>query len=237
MYTKIKVIGFDADDTLWVNEPYFRDIEDKFCQLLKQYLPEKTISKKLLEVEISNLKIYGYGVKGFILSLIETALKISADKVDPEIIEATINLGKELLNKDIILLDGVTKVLENLSCKNYKLIVATKGDLLDQERKLKKSGLEKYFHHIEVMSDKTEIDYRKLLNHLDVKPSEFVMIGNSLKSDILPLLNIGCKAIHIPFHTTWEHENISKLKLEKLKYNTVDTISQILNFFPNEKNN
>jgi len=237
MYTNIKFIGFDADDTLWVYEPYFRDIEDKFCKLLNQYLPEDEISKLLLEVEIGNLNIYGYGVKGFILSLIETALKISKKEVHPEIIESTINLGKELLNKDILLLDGVTEVLETLSSKNYKLIVATKGDLLDQERKLRKSGLEKYFHHIEVMSDKTENDYQKLLNHLEIKPEEFVMIGNSLKSDIQPVASIGCKAIHIPFHTTWEHENISELQLNNLEYKTVESISHILKYFSNEKDN
>jgi len=231
MYRDIKVVGFDADDTLWVNEPYFRDIEHEFCELLKDYLPVEEISKKLLEIEIGNIPIYGYGVKGFILSLIETAIKISNKEVKPEIIEAIINLGKELLNKDITLLHHVKSTLEQLSNKSLKLIVATKGDLLDQERKLTKSGLEKYFHHIEVMSDKKESDYKKLINHLDIQPEQFIMIGNSLKSDIVPVINLGCKAIHIPFHTTWEHEYVSSSELKDKEYNTVESISEILNLF------
>jgi putative hydrolase of the HAD superfamily len=231
MYKDIKVIGFDADDTLWINEPYFREIEAKFCELLIDYLPENKIAKKLLEIEINNLHLYGYGVKGFILSLIETAIRISNKEVKPEVIEATINLGKELLNKDISLLDDVKGTLKTLHNKGFKLIVATKGDLLDQERKLAKSGLEKYFHHIEVMSDKKESDYLKLIKHLDINPNQFIMVGNSLKSDILPVLNLGSKAIYIPFHTTWEHEHVSKSDLENKKYNTLESISEILNFF------
>ena len=132
----------------------------------------------------------------------------------------------ESLNKE--LLDGVEEVLKTLS-KDYKLIVATKGDLLDQERKLEKSGLLDYFHHIEVLSEKQEANYDKLLKHLDIKPSEFLMVGNSLKSDILPLVNIGAEAIHVPFHTTWQHEKVSKNATNGLKYKTVESLSDILN--------
>ena len=114
-----------------------------------------------------------------------------------------------MINKPVELLDGITEVLESLHGK-YRLIVATKGDLLDQERKLDKSNLDKYFHHIEVLSDKKEENYEKLLKHLDIEPSEFLMIGNSLKSDILPLINIGASAIHVPFHTTWAHEEVNE---------------------------
>ncbi len=237
MYNNIKVIGFDADDTLWINEPYYQNIEDQFCKLLNEYLPESNISKELFEIEINNLKLYGYGVKGFILSLIETAITISNQNVKPEIIKKIIDLGKELLNKDIILLEGVKDVLETLHNRNYKLIVATKGDLLDQKRKLRKSGLRKYFHHIEIMSDKKDTDYQKLINHLDIKPKEFIMIGNSLKSDILPVLNIDCKAIHVPYHTTWEHENISESELNEQHFTTVNSISEILKYFTNEDSN
>ena len=139
--------------------------------------------------------------------MIEAALKISNATIPIEVIEKIVGYGKELLEKPIVLLDGVEETLEALHGK-YKLVVATKGDLLDQRRKLHDSGLGKYFHHIEVMSDKQEKDYSDLLNRLDIHPSEFLMIGNSLKSDVLPVLNIGGQAVHIPFHTTWAHEKI-----------------------------
>ena len=144
-------------------------------------------------------------------------------------IEAILTIGKEMLAKPIELLDGVEEVLHSLQGK-YKLIVATKGDLLDQERKLEKSNLLKYFHHIEVMSDKKEKDYQKLIQHLDIHASELLMIGNSLKSDVLPLVAIGASAFHIPFHTTWAHEEVSKVSESKFKYETVSNIKQVLSY-------
>jgi putative hydrolase of the HAD superfamily len=204
----LQVIAFDADDTLWVNEPYFRETEDKFCALLEAYLPHHSVAKALFATEIANLPLYGYGVKGFMLSMIETALRVSEHTIPLTVIEQCLALGKELLAKPIELLDGVEDVLKTLTGK-YKLVVATKGDLLDQERKLKKSGLEHYFHHIEIMSEKAETDYQKLLQHLDITPASFMMIGNSLKSDILPVLQLGGHAVHIPYHTTWAHETIN----------------------------
>lgn len=230
MFKDIKVIGFDADDTLWVNELYFKEIEQKFCNLVSDYCPSKEASQKLFEIEIKNLSLYGYGVKAFILSLIETAIIVSKNNLPNHKILNIIDLGKNLLNKNIELLNGIQNVLETLSIKNYRLIVATKGDLLDQERNLKKSGLERYFHHIEIMSDKKKTDYQKLIKHLDITPEEFVMIGNSLKSDILPVLNIGGKAIHIPYHTTWAHEHVPEEEIKKYNYITVQTISEILNY-------
>lgn len=201
----LKVIAFDADDTLWVNEPFYQEAEKKFCGLLEEYLPAHTVSKELFQVEMQNLELYGYGVKAFILSMIETAIKISGEQLPVTVIEKIIGFGKELLGKPIVLLDSVQELLNELK-GNYRLVVATKGDLLDQERKLKNSGLESYFHHIEIMSDKKEGDYQKLLRHLDIAPSEFLMIGNSLKSDVIPVLNIGGWGVHVPYHTTWAHE-------------------------------
>ena len=203
----IKAIAFDADDTLWINEPYFLEIENKFCALLEDYASHHGISQELYKTEIENLSLYGYGVKGYTLSMIETALKISNNNLPIEIIQKAIEYGKELLSKPIELMDQIEEVLEKLKGK-YRLVVATKGDLIDQERKLKNSGLEHYFHHIEIMSDKQEYDYRKLIKHLDLAPEEFMMVGNSLKSDALPVLALGAHAIHIPFHTTWAHEKI-----------------------------
>ena len=230
MYKNIKVIAFDADDTLWVNETYFREAEHQFAKLLAKYETENKIDQELFKAEIKNLPIYGYGIKGFVLSMIECALELSNYKISPKTIEKILNIGKEMLEKPIELLDGVEEVLKNLQGK-YKLIVATKGDLLDQERKLEKSNLLKYFHHIEVMSDKKNKDYRKLINHLDINPSELLMIGNSLKSDVLPLIEIGASAIHVPFHTTWVHEEVLVEESSKSEYKTVLNIKDVVALF------
>jgi putative hydrolase of the HAD superfamily len=209
MLNKIKVIGFDADDTLWVNEPYFRDAEFKLAEILKPYAPDTDIIDELFKTEMRNLEQYGYGAKAFTLSLIETAVKLSGDKVPASIINEILDMGKSLMNISIDKLDGVDALLPKLQ-SYYKLIVATKGDLLDQERKLIKSGLLPYFHHIEIMSDKREFDYKKLIDHLGILPEEFMMVGNSLKSDILPVINIGGIGVHVPFHTTWQHETVNE---------------------------
>jgi len=223
MYENCKVIAFDADDTLWVNETYFRDAEKKFAKILSKYETENKVDQELFKIEMKNLELYGYGIKGFVLSMIECALKLSNYSISQHEIDKILTIGKEMLNKPIELLDGVEEVLGELHNK-YKLIVATKGDLLDQERKLEKLGLLKYFHHIEVMSEKKEVDYRKLIKHLDINSNELLMVGNSLKSDVLPLVKIGASAIHIPFYITWSHEEVS---LEETKNSNFHTLSQL----------
>jgi putative hydrolase of the HAD superfamily len=222
----IKVIAFDADDTLWVNEPYFQDTEKKFCALLEEFMPHHDLSRELLKIEIENLALYGYGIKGYILSMIETALKVTNNNIPNTAIERIIDYGKELLNEPIELLDNVDDVLKALQ-GHYRIVVATKGDLLDQERKLKKSGLTHYFHHIEVMSEKGEEDYLKLIKHLDIRPDEFLMIGNSLKSDVIPVLNIGGHAIHVPYHTTWAHEQV-EATLDHVNFRHVERLEEVL---------
>ncbi|WP_394800250.1 HAD family hydrolase [Aestuariivivens marinum] len=226
-YKNIKVIGFDADDTLWVNETYFREAESEFAKLLSEYETPNKIDQELFKVEIRNLDLYGYGIKAFVLSMVESALELSNYNVGTKTFEAILNIGKTMLNKPVELLDGVEEVLETLS-KKYRLILATKGDLLDQERKLEKSGLTKYFHHIEVLSDKKEANYSKLLDHLDIEPSQFLMIGNSLKSDVLPLVNIKSNAIHIPFHTTWVHEMVTEKESNRKAYISVNSLRDVL---------
>lgn len=223
-----KVIAFDADDTLFVNEPYFEETENKFCGLMEDYLSHQGLSQELFKIEIQNLPLYGYGIKGYILSMIEAAMKISDKTISVSIVEKIIEYGKELLQKPIELLDGVEETLKVLSAK-YKLVVATKGDLKDQQRKLHDSGLGHYFHHIEVMSDKQEVDYQKLVKRLDIQASEFFMVGNSLKSDVLPVLSMGGHAVHIPFHTTWAHEKIEH-KVEHPNFKTLEKITDVLNF-------
>ncbi|MEO9511784.1 MAG: HAD family hydrolase [Flavobacteriaceae bacterium] len=221
-FKNIKVIGFDADDTLWVNETYFRETEERFTELLEGYETKNKVDQELFKMEMDNLPLYGYGIKGFVLSMIESALDLSNGKVSQKTISEILNLGKMMISHPVELLDGVEEVLDQLVDK-YRLIVLTKGDLLDQERKLEKSGISKYFHHVEVLSDKKESNYSNLLEHLEVNVDEFLMIGNSLKSDVLPILNIGASAVHVPFHTTWAHEMITDseqvnnhLKLNKL---------------------
>lgn len=227
-YGHIKVIGFDADDTLWVNETYFRNAEERFADLLDRYETRNNIDQELFKTEIKNLEIYGYGIKGFMLSMVESALDLSNNKVSQATISEILNLGKDMLSHPVELLDGVEEVLNELKDK-YRLIVLTKGDLLDQERKLEKSGLSKYFHHVEVLSDKKETNYKNLLDHLEIPVEDFLMIGNSLKSDVLPLLNIGAKAVHIPFHTTWKYEEV-KLEAHQNGHLTLNAISDILKY-------
>ena len=203
----IEVIGFDADDTLWVNEPYYREAEEHFVKLLTDEGVEGDIANSLFQMEMANLGLYGYGIKAFILSMVECAIRLTDSEVSTRTISRVIGLGKDMLQRPIELLEDVKMVLESLA-PHYKLIVATKGDLLDQEGKMKRSGIASCFHHIEVMSDKQEEHYVDLLRHLEIEPSAFLMIGNSMKSDILPPLKLGATAIHVPFHTTWAHEEV-----------------------------
>lgn len=223
--TRIKVIAFDADDTLWENETLFRQAEEDFCALMIEYLAVERCQKELFDIEMKNLPLYGYGIKPFTLSLIEAAIKLSDNQVSNEIIEQIIKLGQAMLQAPNPILAGVDQVLMKLST-SFRLVVATKGDLLDQERKLERSGLAKYFHHIEIMSDKKPRNYQKLVAHLDVAPSEFLMVGNSVNSDILPVLEIGAYTVHIPFHTTWAHE-VGKEPLTHPNYFKINTMSEL----------
>ena len=228
MRNKIKTIAFDADDTLWVNEPYFQEAESRFCELLSVYLPPHSVSQELFNTEMKNLSLYGYGVKGFMLCMIETITRVSNGTADMRLINQALELGHELLQKPIELLQGVEETLEQLHGK-YRLVIATKGDLLDQERKLKQSGLQDYFHHIEIMSNKQVSDYAKLLKHLDCSPGHFLMLGNSVKSDVLPVLALEAFAGHIPYHTTWMHER-HEGTLEHPNLITLNNIADIINY-------
>lgn len=220
------MIAFDADDTLWVNEPYFRQTEEKFFELLGEFSSKHSLQTELLKTEIENLPLYGYGIKGFMLSMIETAMKITNNRLSAGIVKRILELGKQMLDQPIELLDGIEDVLIDLKDR-YRLVVATKGDLLDQERKLKKSGISHYFHHIEIMSEKDTANYLKLIRHLDIQPHEFMMVGNSVKSDVLPVLDAGGYAIHVPYHITWAHEHIEE-SVEHRKFRSVECIKDII---------
>ncbi|MFZ4520967.1 MAG: HAD family hydrolase [Bacteroidales bacterium] len=230
MARDFKIIGFDADDTLWVNEPFYQTTESDFCEILKPYAPEKETRSELFKTEIRNLELYGYGAKGFVLSMVETAIRISGGQITATETERILEIGKALMNMPVVLLDNTAAVLKKLQTR-YKLILATKGDLLDQERKLEKSGLITCFHHIEIMSDKREENYLKLIRRLDIEPEDFIMIGNSIKSDVLPVINIGASAIHVPYETTWQHENDHALP-DNSKYFTVVNLADVLKIIP-----
>jgi putative hydrolase of the HAD superfamily len=225
---KIKIVAFDADDTLWDNELYFQEAEKKFAELLEDFLPQHTVTRELLQTELQNIALYGYGIKAFTLSMIETAIRITDKNIKAETIEKVMDFGRQLLEKPVRLLDDVEEVLGSLG-KKYRLVMATKGDLLDQERKLKKSGLADYFHHIEIMSEKKEADYLKLIRHLDIRPGELMMIGNSIKSDILPVINMGGHGIHIPYHITWAHEK-AEPPIDHPNFQQAERIKDILSY-------
>ena len=228
MKNTIRIIGFDADDTLWDNEPFFRETEQCFLDLMAEYGSRKEMMQRLFDIEMQNMELYGYGVKAFMLSMIEAALSISKHKISPHVIEQIIDLGKTQLHKPVQLLDGVREVLTALQGR-YKLLLATKGDILDQERKLNASGLGDFFQHVEVMSNKTSKEYKRLLKHMEAQPKEFLMIGNSLRSDILPVLELGCYAIHVPYHTIWAHEE-AEAPTEHPHFYTISSLKELENY-------
>lgn len=228
MKNNITTIAFDADDTLWVNEPYFQEAEMRFCTLFDDQVASSEVSAELLRTEIKNLDFYGYGIKGFILCMMETAQILSGKSDSAHITKQVLEIGRELLNKPVELLSGVEETLERLKEKGYHLIMATKGDLLDQERKLEKSGLRDYFHHIEIMSDKKTGNYEKLLKQRHCAPQNFLMLGNSIKSDIVPVLELGGFAGHIPYEVIWSHEKVVD-KPEHDRFLELKSVSEILN--------
>ena len=230
MKNRIKVIGFDADDTLWDNQPQFNKVIKTFVELLTPYCREETALKAIHEMQVSNLPIYGFGAKSLALSMTQAACELSEYRIDAHSIEKIINLGKDLLTMPVELLDDVVKVVRSLKDK-YTLVLITKGDLIDQRRKLRESGLEKYFHHIEILNDKKENDYRGIFRRLNLNPQEFAMVGNSLKSDIIPVLELGATAVYIPYHSTWEHEHVENYEPEHADFYELEKLGDLLEMF------
>ncbi len=228
MNSNITTIAFDADDTLWVNEPYFRESEDEVANILSDYKSRDEILDILLHTNVNNIPKYGYGVKGFILNLVEAVDTITEGTASFELLKRVLQVGIKQLDMPMVLIPGVEETLQYLQDK-YRLVVATKGDLQEQKAKFVKSGLSHFFSHFEVMDEKTEENYRTLLNTLNCKPENFLMVGNSLKSDILPVLNIGANAVHIPFHSTWAHELI-KEEINSNRLTKLTDIKQIIQF-------
>ena len=198
------VIGFDADDTLWHNESIFTITQEKFREILHSHNTE-LVNQTLSSTQIKNLKLFGYGIKGFILSMVEASVELTNGEIKGNEIQKIIDFGREMLANPIELLPHVQEVIEDLSRK-YRLLLITKGDLIDQETKIARSGLAEYFTGVEIVSDKNTETYEKILSRHEITASRFIMIGNSMRSDIVPIVQIGGQAVHIPYYSTWDHE-------------------------------
>ena len=201
-------IGFDADDTLWHNERLFSMTQEKFRGILKEHASD-LVDRTLYETERKNLQMFGYGIKGFVLSMIETSIQLTNGDITGKEIEQIMDFGREMLGAPIQLLENVESVLQQLK-KKYSLFLITKGDLIDQETKIARSGLSEYFDAIEILTEKDEETYLKVLEKYQIKPNHFLMVGNSLRSDVLPVLKIGGAVVYVPYEIDWAHEKASK---------------------------
>lgn len=205
----VSVIGFDADDTLWQNEQYYKLTESHFRGLLSEFAEGEHVSERLLEAEKRNLAHYGFGIKGFTLSMIETALEITEGRAPSSVISEILTIGRDLLSHPVECLPHARDALEALSGK-YFLVLITKGDLFDQERKLAQSGLGDYFDAVEIVSDKTATTYRRIFGKHGEGPERSMMIGNSLKSDVVPAIAAGAWGVFVPHELTWVLEHVEK---------------------------
>jgi putative hydrolase of the HAD superfamily len=222
----ITVVGLDGDDTLWQNETRFILTQEEFRELLHRHLPEADVDAHLDEVERKNLAIYGYGVKSFTLSMIETAIELTEGRIPAADVEVILGWGKRMLMQPTELLDGVEAAVRELS-ERYDLLLITKGDLFDQESKLARSGLADLFLGVEIVSEKNAASFRGILTRRGIKAHEFVMVGNSPRSDILPVLELGARAVHIPYHVTWHHEEVPEETLPKEGWYRLDRITEL----------
>ena len=222
----IRSIGFDADDTLWHNENIFDLAQQRYRTLLARYHDAAEVNRALFATEMRNLPHYGYGVKGFMLSAVETAIELTKGAISAQEIREIIALGQGMLAHPVEVLPGVGEVVAALA-RDYRLIVITKGDLRDQERKISLSGLAVHFHAVEILSEKDGAAYARVLQRHGIAPAEFAMVGNSVKSDILPVLHLGGAGVHIPYHITWQHEHAAETHLEHPRFRQVEDIRQL----------
>ncbi len=215
------VIAFDADDTLWHNEHLYLDTIAAFKALVAPYAPAERAGARLSEIEIGNLGCYGYGIKAFALSLIETAIELSSGEISGREIGKIIDLARSMLEAEVQLLEHAANVVQTLAA-SYPLMVITKGDPLDQGAKVARSGLQRYFRYVEVVSDKTRDSYAGLLAKYRLAPERFLMVGNSLRSDILPVVALGGRAVYVPYRTTWAHEHVEPSAAERARYHELE---------------
>lgn len=228
----IKTIAFDCDDTLWQDSHLFDEAKDQFKSIIEKYTSEKGVREALAQTHIDNLKTYGYGAKSFTFAMLETAIKITDEKVTASDIQTMIDIGRDMLHTPMELLDGVEETLQKLQeMPEYKVMAITKGDLFAQEIKMERSGLAQYFDIIEIVSEKNAQTYQEIFDLHKVDPKTTLMVGNSLKSDILPILEIGAHGAHIPSHLTWSHEIVEEAKIgnkQFLLFKRIDEVFDVL---------
>ncbi len=224
--TTFDVIAFDADDTLWHSESLYAAAQEEYRRLLAPYAEAEAIDQILHQTELQNLAVYGYGVKGFALSMIEAALELSQRQITGLEVQRVLDLAKQMLSTDVELIEGVAEVIAMLA-QSHSLMLITKGDLAHQEAKIEQSGLKAYFRSIEIVTDKTPQSYAALLARHHIEPARFIMIGNSLRSDILPVLDIGGQAVHVPYAITWAHEHVDVSPTQQGRYHELEHIGQL----------
>jgi putative hydrolase of the HAD superfamily len=222
----VHVLGFDGDDTLWHSETRFHVTQAEFRDLLHRHVPEVDVDTRLAEMEMKNLAIYGYGVKSFTLSMIETAIELTKARIPASDLEVILGWGKRMLMEPTQLLADVEDTLRELS-HDHDLLLVTKGDLFDQESKLARSGLGDLFIGVEILSEKNEESYRRIFRQRAIDPTQFVMVGNSLRSDVVPVVALGGQAVHIPYVVTWQHEHVPEDQLPKNGWRRIDSIAQL----------
>ncbi len=222
----IDLIAFDADDTLWHNEPLFIDTKARFAKLLSAYHSSEWIEERLDETEIRNLHHFGYGIKSFALSMIETAIELTEGRIKGNEIQQLVDFAKEMVSAPIRLLEDAEETVKKLAV-DYPLMLVTKGDLFDQESKIARSGLGDLFAHVEVVSEKDRSTYEGILTRRGIAPSGFVMVGDSLRSDILPVVDLGGQAIHVPYESTWKHEEVSEEVASRYSFSRAAGIGEV----------
>ena len=222
----IRVVGFDGDDTLWHSETRFHVTQGEFRDLLKRHAPEADVDARLAETEMRNLAIYGYGIKSFTLSMLETAIELTAGRIPTGDLAVILGWGKRMLMEPTELLDGVEETLRDLSGR-FDMMLITKGDLFDQESKLARSGLGDLFLGVEILSEKSVESYRDVFRRRGIRADDFVMVGNSLRSDVVPVVSLGGHAVHIPYQVTWQHEHVPEDELPRLGWQRVSKIAEL----------
>jgi putative hydrolase of the HAD superfamily len=222
----IDLVALDADDTLWHNEPNFTSTRDRLGPLLAKYGLDPDLSDRLYTTEKRNLAHFGYGVKGFVLSMIETSIELTDGRIESTDVRTIIDWGRAMLASPIELLEGVQEAVETLAGR-VPLVLLTKGDLLDQETKLARSGLGQHFTGIEIVSEKNRAAYERVIRRSAVAPDRFVMVGNSLKSDVVPALHAGAHAVHVPYTVEWVHERVAPEELANLRYHEITHLKEL----------
>ena len=218
----IGLVGFDGDDTLWRSEDYYRDAQVEFERIVANYvdLADARAQERLYAIEKNNLALFGYGVKGMVLSMLEAAVAITSERISAADLHRIVALGKQLLQHPVELLPGIREAVEAIAAE-HEVVLITKGDLFHQEAKVKQCGLADLFRRIEIVSEKDAATYARVLGEFDLQPRQFVMIGNSLRSDIEPVLQLGGWGVHMPYHVTWAHETEADVAADAPRLRTV----------------